>query len=560
MIKILDENLRIIDILRKYTFVQHEECFREIGNFKINAQITDSNLYLLEKNKYYVLFDDDIFGEIKKVNKDSDGEFERTIVVEGKMSLNLLKDRVVNRTIKFDGKTYKLVYELIKQNIISNEVELRNINIDLQYHDEQYLESICSDINKQITGGYVWDNVQELLEQDKMGIIFNPIVEPVKTINEIETNIYSWEMKISAGIDRRKGNVYGNEAIVFSQSLSNIQRTSYNYETEGYKNVAYIAGEGEGTNRRWYEVYVDEKSKEKKGWNRKELWIDARDIQSEQDERKITDEEYEKLIIQRANEKFSENSEIESYTATIAESNKQYVYGKDYFLGDLVTIIDNELGIEIDAQVTKVTISEQGNRKITDTEFTYGKIKRDPVEEIKKINKNIERQSNDIKYLENSLEYISPIIKKMYLMFHPIGDIVMNTSGVNPGTIFGGVWESWGTGRVPIGVNTSDGNFNTVEKTGGSKTVNSSHTHSLSNARAGVGRSSDALGSLSYVNGGNPHNVTFDREFAYAGGILGVSKTASDTARIYGNTDSGGSTTLSILPPYITCYMWKRVE
>lgn len=50
----------------------------------------------------------------------------------------------------------------------------------------------------------------------------------------------------------------------------------------------------------------------------------------------------------------------------------------------------------------------------------------------------------------------------------------------------------------------------------------------------------------------------FDREFSYWGGIAGVSKHATDTAKIYGNTDNGGSTAASVLQPYITCYMWKR--
>ena len=30
---------------------------------------------------------------------------------------------------------------------------------------------------------------------------------------------------------------------------------------------------------------------------------------------------------------------------------------------------------------------------------------------------------------------------------------------------------AWGAGRVPVGINTGDGNFNTVEKTGGSSVV-----------------------------------------------------------------------------------------
>lgn len=32
-------------------------------------------------------------------------------------------------------------------------------------------------------------------------------------------------------------------------------------------------------------------------------------------------------------------------------------------------------------------------------------------------------------------------------------------------------WAAWGTGRIPVGINTSDTNFNTMEKTGGTATV-----------------------------------------------------------------------------------------
>ena len=49
MIEVLDRNLKKIDILRKYTFSQYVKEFRDIGTFKINAQLIDENLYLLNK-------------------------------------------------------------------------------------------------------------------------------------------------------------------------------------------------------------------------------------------------------------------------------------------------------------------------------------------------------------------------------------------------------------------------------------------------------------------------------------------------------------------------------
>lgn len=141
---------------------------------------------------------------------------------------------------------------------------------------------------------------------------------------------------------------------------------------------------------------------------------------------------------------------------------------------------------------------------------------------------------------------------------YPVGSIYMSANEGNPALLFGGTWVAWGAGRVPVGFNGSDGNFNSSEKTGGSKTINIQHNHGLSNARAAVGRADSSLSTMSYTSGGNPHNVYFDREFSYYGGISGGSKHATDTSLIYGNTNNGGSTAASVLQPYIVCYMWKR--
>lgn len=67
-----------------------------------------------------------------------------------------------------------------------------------------------------------------------------------------------------------------------------------------------------------------------------------------------------------------------------------------------------------------------------------------------------------------------------------VGKIIMETANVNPATYLGfGTWQYWGQGRVPVGVDTNDTDFNTVEKTGGEKkrqiTVNNlpAHTHEV---------------------------------------------------------------------------------
>ena len=52
------------------------------------------------------------------------------------------------------------------------------------------------------------------------------------------------------------------------------------------------------------------------------------------------------------------------------------------------------------------------------------------------------------------------LLDKMY----PLGAIYISAISTNPSTIFGGSWQAWGEGRVPVGINTADTDFNTTEK------------------------------------------------------------------------------------------------
>lgn len=424
MIEILNENFLKIDILRKYTFAQYTNKFREVGTFKINARLVEENLYLLAKQDMYVLFDGRILGKIEDVKKESDSEFEQTIELSGRLANVLFTKRVVAGTIKFKGNTAQLIKSVIENEITKDKNSNRYIDIVIKYDNESYLNSICSKVEKEITGGYIWDSIQQVMEQDSLGIYFLPIVSTKHKNSEgLDTNISSWELYISAGKNRTKQNRKNETPVVFSQSLSNIARTDYEYNTESYCNVAYVAGEGEGTERKWYEI--KRTSEEEKGWKRNELWVDARDIQSVDEEgNEITKQEYDELIKQRSSEKFTEASKEESYEATITEANKQYTYGTDYVLGDFVTIVDNELEIEIDAQITEVTRTIEGVREIVDIAFTYGKVNRDPVEQIKVVENITDKNINDIKYLEATLnKQMSYPIKAITIGYDTSGDL-----------------------------------------------------------------------------------------------------------------------------------------
>lgn len=424
MITILDDAMRIVDVLRKYEYSQYQYKAREIGTFQINAMLDKENLYLMDKTKnFYVLFDDDVFGVIESVKRESDSETSKVFVIKGSLALKLLEYRVIKGQVTFKGKSYKYIEELVKQNLIMSDDSNRNIALSVEFEDEERLKQVCSIIDKQVTGGSLWDEISEVAEADKLRIVLKPNVVVINRENPY--NIDGWTLIIGAGEDRTRHR--GNKVVspvVFSQSLSNIANTDYIVDRSKLKNTVYIAGEGEGTDRKWYNIDVnsDVTFGERKGWNRKELWVDARDIQSEQDNKKLTDAEYEELMKQRADEKAKDNDLSEEYTATVTDITKQYTYKKDYNIGDFVTIADEELGMEFDAQITNVIVTRQDDREIIDLEFTYGLRIKYIVDESKVAMKKIEQTEVNVKYIENSLNSLS-IIKCMTVQM-PSGDVL----------------------------------------------------------------------------------------------------------------------------------------
>ena len=128
---------------------------------------------------------------------------------------------------------------------------------------------------------------------------------------------------------------------------------------------------------------------------------------------------------------------------------------------------------------------------------------------------------------------------------YPIGSIYISVNSTNPSKYFGGTWVSWGTGRVPVGVDTTQTEFATVEKTGGSKEMQR-HGHEVTwGDYTGRSISISASGS-----GSQTLNIP-NWEWTY-NNTAGTSKGGNVLASYTGNGQSGN------LQPYITCYMWKR--
>lgn len=122
---------------------------------------------------------------------------------------------------------------------------------------------------------------------------------------------------------------------------------------------------------------------------------------------------------------------------------------------------------------------------------------------------------------------------------YPVGSVYTNaTDSTNPSTLLGfGTWVAFGAGKVPVGIDSGDTDFDTAEETGGAKTHTlttseiPAHTHTYSESSEGP----PAEG----VGAGYDPPTAVGRQEADSG-------------------STGGGQAHNNLQPYIVVYMWKR--
>lgn len=157
-------------------------------------------------------------------------------------------------------------------------------------------------------------------------------------------------------------------------------------------------------------------------------------------------------------------------------------------------------------------------------------------EDISQLQTETTQLNDDVTRLMGAFTSVTDLTKQLFLLMHRVGDIIFSTSDENPSTIYGGTWVAWGKGQVPVGVDASDSDFNTVEKTGGEK----EHTLTV-----------DEMPS---------HKHDFGQQFATTSSLSGaygyymIAGTQTDVIK-----NTGGNQPHNNLQPYITCYMWKRI-
>lgn len=340
--EVYNEDLELIGILETYSSLLIEDWSFEAGSFSLESILNEETRPLLVPDNI-IWFGDKIAGRIEYVYGQNTNLV--TITIKGGLLKGILDTRILWGLYNLKGSAPELMYQLVEDNAVSptrgnpEKRKIPNLTLKPVPQDSRI-------IRIQKTGGSLLEALSDMgsSQQVFFDVEFNP-------------KILKMEFVTRVGVNRT---IHQNdvEQVFFGTELDDILESSYTYNSQDYKNSALVAGEGEGSERKLLEV-LKGGEEDHSGLQRRELWIDARDLQAHStlEEEELTPEEYEGVLKTRGEEKLSERQLVQSFDANMRTKDPTYVFGKDFFLGDTITAIDKKLGITVDALVEGVEYS-----------------------------------------------------------------------------------------------------------------------------------------------------------------------------------------------------------
>lgn len=152
-----------------------------------------------------------------------------------------------------------------------------------------------------------------------------------------------------------------------------------------------------------------------------------------------------------------------------------------------------------------------------------------------------------VNYLDR--EGTSHLITKLLNTMYPVNSIYISLNSISPASLYGGTWERFGNGKTLVGVDESDTDFSSANKTGGEK----AHTI-IANELPEHYHPFPA-----YSSG----DTNYEPNFAIDGWrYSGQYHTSDGWHRREGHTYNNETlnTPMNIVQPYVTVYIWKRVR
>lgn len=310
------------------------ELFTKVGTDILNKLKID--YYLWNKDSGHVMI-------VENIEIDTDIDDGDTVKITGRSLESILDRRIVWPSATISGNLQACIKTLINDSIISPTISDRKIeNFIFKEITDTAITSLTVE-ETEFNGDSIYDVVLSLCSTNGVG--FQIIINGS---NQFEFSLY-------IGADRSYDQT-NNSYVTFSPEFDNLINSSYIESKQSYKNVTLVAGEKDENSN-----VKTASSGSASGLDRRELYTVASDIsQKQEDDTTLSDEDYEKLLVQKGTENLQEYAISKVFDGEF-DATQLYTYNEDFFMGDIVQI-SNEYGITKKARIIEFIQSQDADR------------------------------------------------------------------------------------------------------------------------------------------------------------------------------------------------------
>lgn len=346
---VLDKDMNRIGILQNHLSVQWLERYCDTGEVKITARRTKENLELLAEGNHLICSISKTYARIAYVGH-TQNAFGEVMEVRAYMAVNMLDDRIVMateriRALKHEEDLYR-IYDRNRRGLPFSYSPLSGL------------------VNNYLECETTWDSVLE---------IFKRICSHNQWGFTVQFDLSNKEqrLKLYKGLDQfspEEPYYLGR----FGTDIGNIAEITITLDGMDYKNVAIVAGEGEGA-KRVVEIVLGSFGVEDE---KRELFVDARELQKKYQiatptgnydetgmptytysDGEYSDSEYRAMLRAKGQAKLDEQLRKHVASAVVTQTN--WAYSVDYQLGSVLLIWVSTLGCMLKARVVGVNLIEE---------------------------------------------------------------------------------------------------------------------------------------------------------------------------------------------------------
>lgn len=330
---ILDQDFKTVSVIDTYESIIWTDRYNQCGDFEIYVNFSSEILQSAVQDYYLMTLQSEHMMIIEGLEIDSNSETGNHLRITGRSLESMLDRRIIWSQTSITGSLQNAIKKLINESIISPSIADRRIS-NFIFEDSTDTRITSLTVEAEYTGDNLYEIITDLCSANNVGFKI--------TLNDNNQFVF----KLYMGEDRSYAQD-NNPYVVFSPKYENVINTNYIDSTENLRNVALVAGEDASQQRRTLVVGSGT------GLLRRELFVDARDIQSD----KVTD--YNAALRQRGVKYLSENTKVVNFEGEV-ETTKLFVYGEDFYMGDIIQIV-NEYGIQGSARVIEFIYNEDTN-------------------------------------------------------------------------------------------------------------------------------------------------------------------------------------------------------